>query len=244
MFSAGRTRVVHWVAAAVTALAATSVFSGGTASAEGPAVLGGGSGLYIETSEPDTVSECTLTAIGFDRDNKLVGLTAGHCGEIGMRVAAEYSPKSGVVGKVAAKSVDNDWAVIELDPARVSPTRQVAQSVIAGIGAPPKVGDIVCKNGRTTGFTCGPAWETKQAWFRSQVCANHGDSGAPVLMGDKLVGMVVAGSDFKAGPITVPLPLCSGGGDLLHQPELSTTMALVLADIDRQGGIGAGFRPF
>ncbi|RJO76568.1 hypothetical protein D5S18_09765 [Nocardia panacis] len=237
-------RLGRWLAATALLAAAPALGAGPAAAVDGPAVLGGGSGLFIETSEPDTVSECTLTAIGFDKTNTLVGLTAGHCGEVGMRVAAEYSPKSGTLGVVAAKSAENDWAVVRFDPARVTPTRQVAQSVINGVGEPPKVGDTVCKNGRTTGFTCGVAWETKRAWFRSQVCANHGDSGAPVLAGDRLVGMVVAGSDFKAGPVTVPLPLCKGGGDLLHQPELSTTMALVLGDIDRAGGPGSGFKPF
>jgi hypothetical protein len=244
MFAAGRARMLRRTLMLVAA-AATTLVGPGVAAADGPAVLGGGSGIYVEQLDaPDSIGQCTVTAIGFDRDNQLAGLTAGHCGEVGARVLAERSVHSGVLGKIANKSADSDWAVIVFDPARVVPTRQVAQSVINGVGAPPQVGDMVCKNGRTTGYTCGPVWESKPAYFRSQVCANHGDSGAPVLLGDRLVGMVVAATDVHAGPVDVQLPTCQGAGDLIHEPELATTIAAVLRDIDRQGGAGAGFRTF
>ncbi|WP_405487654.1 S1 family peptidase [Nocardia sp. NBC_00511] len=242
MFTAGRARVLHWAAVAVTALGSTLLVAGGPAHAAAPVTLGGGSGVYVEDlTDPDGVNNCTLTAVGYDRTNQLVGLTAGHCGEVGARVAAEYT-RSGGIGVIAAKSSDMDWGIMVFDPARVIPTRQVAQTTINTIGAPPQIGENVCKNGRTTGFTCGPVWETKALSFRSQVCANHGDSGAPVLRGDQLVGMVVAGTDFNAGPISIELPLCTGGGNLIHEPELATNITSVLADIDRQGGAGAGFR--
>ncbi|NNH74060.1 peptidase S1 [Nocardia uniformis] len=231
---------------AVGALSATVLTSGITAgTASAAAVLGGGSGIYVEQlDDPNSIGECTLTAIGYDRENRLVGITAGHCGEIGARIAGEYSVRTGTVGVIAEKSEGNDWAVVLLDPERVSPTRQVAQSVINGVAPAPKLGDNVCKNGRTTGFTCGPVWEANPEYFRSQVCADHGDSGAPVLLGDRVVGMVVAGADFEAGPVTIDLAPCKGAGDFFHQPEISTTMDLVLADIDRTNGVGAGFRTF
>ncbi|AYF79372.1 peptidase S1 [Nocardia yunnanensis] len=231
---------MHWAAVAATAVSATLLF-GAPADAAAPVVLGGGSGVYVEDlTSSDSVSDCTLTAVGYDNKNQLVGLTAGHCGEVGARVAAEYT-RSGGIGVIANKSADMDWAIIVFNPDRVTPTRTVAQSVINSVGAPPQIGENVCKNGRTTGFTCGPVWETKALTFRSQVCANHGDSGAPVLRGDQLVGMVVAGTDFKLGPIDVELPLCEGGGNLIHEPELATNISAVLADIDRNGGAGAGF---
>lgn len=246
MFAIGRARNLYRAVVAVGALGVTVLTSGVTAgTASAAAVLGGGSGIYVEQlDDPDTIGECTLTAIGYDRENRLVGITAGHCGEIGARIAGEYSVRTGTVGIIAEKSAGNDWAVVLLDPERVSPTRQVAQSVINGIGGDAKLGDNVCKNGRTTGFTCGPVWETNDGYFRSQVCADHGDSGAPVLLGDRVVGMLVAGSDFRAGPITIDLAPCKGQGDLIHQPEVSTNISLVLADIDRTNGVGAGFRTF
>ncbi|GAB2525605.1 S1 family peptidase [Nocardia heshunensis] len=240
MLSAGRARVLNWAAVAVTAASAVLVFAG-PADAAAPVVLGGGSGVYVEDlTTTDQVSDCTLTAVGYDNKNQLVGLTAGHCGEVGARVAAEYT-RSGGIGVIAEKSEQMDWGIIVFNPDRVNPTRSVAQSTINTIGAPPQIGETVCKNGRTTGFTCGPVWESKALSFRSQVCANHGDSGAPVLRGDQLVGMVVAGTDFDAGPISIELPLCTGGGNLIHEPELATNITAVLADIDRHGGAGAGF---
>ncbi|MFF0489607.1 S1 family peptidase [Nocardia sp. NPDC004068] len=205
--------------------------------------LGGGSGIIVEQlDDPGMAADCTLTAVGRDGADRLVGLTAGHCGQVGSRLLAEYDPKAGVVGRITAKSEEMDWAVIEFDPARVVPTRRVTQSEINGVGGAPGVGDNVCKNGRTTGFTCGIVWETHPAWFASHVCADHGDSGSPVLRGDQLIGMVVAGKDFQVGPITVPLPSCQGAGDVIHQPDAATDIQMVLRDIDRQAGPGAGFR--
>ncbi|MFE3100297.1 S1 family peptidase [Nocardia tengchongensis] len=241
MLSAGRARVLRWAAVAATAVSSTLLFAG-PADAAAPVVLGGGSGVYVEDlTDPNSVSECTITAMGYDNKNQLVGLTAGHCGEVGARIAAEYT-RSGGIGVITEKDEEMDWAIIVFNPEKVNPTRRVAQSVINSVGAPPQIGENVCKNGRTTGFTCGPVWETRSTFFRSQVCANHGDSGAPVLRGDQLVGMVVAGTDFKAGPISIELPLCTGGGNLIHEPELATNITTVLADIDRHGGAGAGFR--
>ncbi|WP_218020895.1 S1 family peptidase [Nocardia crassostreae] len=243
MLSAGRARVLRWAAIAATALS-SALLMPASAQAAPPVTLGGGSGVYVEQLDDEgMVAECTLTAIGYDNENRLVGLTAGHCGEIGARIAAEYT-QSGGIGVIANKYDGNDWAVIHFDADRVIPTRQVAQSVINGLGGAPKLGDMACKNGRTTGYTCGVVWDVNPAWFRSQVCADHGDSGAPVLLGDRLVGMIVAGTSIDVGPVSLELPSCKGAGDLIYQPDLSTTMDMVLADINRKGGVGAGFRVF
>ncbi|MBL1073345.1 peptidase S1 [Nocardia sp. 2] len=243
MFTTGRARVLRWAAAIGIALSST-LLTAGVADAAPMVTLGGGSGVYVEQLDgTNSAAECTLTAVGYDRENRLVALTAGHCGEVGARIAAEYT-RSGGIGVIANKDDYFDWAVIALDPDRVLPTRQVGPSVINGIGAGPRVGDIACKNGRTTGYTCGPVWETNETFFRSQVCANHGDSGGPVLLGDRLIGMVVAGQEFELGPVTIDMQPCKGAGDLLHTPEIATTISSVLADIDASGGVGAGFRPF
>lgn len=136
MFVTGRARMLSWAAIAVTALSTTVLFSG-TADAAPPVTLGGGSGIYVEQlDDPNSTADCTLTSIGYDRDGKLVGITAGHCGEVGARIAAEYT-RSGGIGVISEKSAGNDWAVIVFDPARVNPTKQVAQSVINSVGALP-----------------------------------------------------------------------------------------------------------
>ncbi len=241
MIEKGRTRRMG--RALVPAVVAVgSLTAAGTAHADPTVPLGGGSGVLIEQiDDPGAAAACTLTAVGVDDSSHLVGITAGHCGEVGARVVAEQDTRAGVLGVVANKSTAGDWAVIVLNPNVVAPVRQVGQSVIDSVGGGPRVGDTACKNGRTTGFTCGVIWETHTTYFRSELCANHGDSGAPVLEGDRLVGMVVAGTDFTAGPIDIPLPDCTGPGDLIHEPELSTNFAGVLAEIDRAGGPGTGF---
>ncbi|QLY34052.1 hypothetical protein H0264_01820 [Nocardia huaxiensis] len=233
---------MRW-AATIGAVLSTTLLTGGVADAAPVVTLGGGSGVFVEQLGSNEIADCTLTAIGYDRDNRLVALTAGHCGEVGARIAAEYT-RSGGIGVISNKDENMDWAVITLDPDRVLPTRQVAQSVINSVGTGPRVGDIACKNGRTTGYTCGLVWETKSTFFRSQVCANYGDSGGPVLVGDRLVGMIVAGQDLELGPVTIDLQPCKGQGDLLHTPEIATNIGSVLASIDRTGGPGAGFRAF
>ncbi|WP_043599055.1 S1 family peptidase [Nocardia otitidiscaviarum] len=212
----------------------------GAAHADGGPVVGGGSGIALQTSNPRMVALCTMTAVGYDHENRLVGITAGHCAEdAGVAVWAEAAPHAGPIGFAAVKDVDHDWAVIELDPARVTPVRQVGPSVVATVGAPAQAMETVCKNGRTTGFTCGVVWDAYPDEFLSQVCANHGDSGGPVLRGDQLVGMINAGVGL---PGSSEMP-CTGPGNPFHDPDVSNQITAVLAEIDRLGVVGAGFRP-
>jgi S1-C subfamily serine protease len=75
----------------------------------------------------------------------------------------------------------------------------------------PKLGQLVSKSGRTTGYTTGVVLQIettiqvqygagKVATFRDQVLASGmsqpGDSGSAVLSGTKLVGLLFAGSDL------------------------------------------------
>ncbi|MFD0000534.1 S1 family peptidase [Nocardia sp. NPDC127526] len=210
------------------------------AQANPPAVVGGGSGIALQTGDPRLVALCTMTTVGYDRTGQLVGITAGHCAEeAGVRVWAEATPQAGPIGFVAIKDVGHDWAVVQLDPERVTPVRQVGPSTVASIGAPAAAWETVCKNGRTTGFTCGVVWDAYPAEFLSQVCANHGDSGGPVLRGDQLVGMINAGvSPEGSGELA-----CTGPGNPIHEPDVSNQITAVLAEIDSLGIVGAGFQP-
>lgn len=190
----------------------------------GPAVLGGGSGIII-----DSQFECTLTTIGNDAAGRLVGLTAGHCGNAGARVIAEANPALGQVGTFRTSNQDLDYAVIEFDRGKVVPVNRVGNVTITHVADPTGFPNIVCKEGRTTGNTCGVAWgdvfETGiETW--SQMCVIEGDSGAPVVFGTALIGMVNA-------YLLVP---CIG-------PEVGTNMNAILGDINARGGVGAGFRP-
>lgn len=214
------------IARAVTAGAALALvpLGAGPAAADAPAPLGGGSGIVV-----DNMAQCTVTTIGYDAAGRLVGLTAGHCGETGAAVVAEVDPDLGPVGRFVHSDPRLDYAVIQFDPAKVAPLNRVGNATITAIGAPAQFPAIVCKKGRTTGETCGVAWgdvlaTTQETW--TQLCVLEGDSGAPVLVGTTLVGMVNA--YLGVG--------CLG-------PEVGTTMAAITADLDARGGVGAGFRP-
>ncbi|WP_280307942.1 serine protease [Nocardia abscessus] len=189
-----------------------------------PPPIGGGSGIVI-----DDLAECTLTTIGYDASGRLVGLTAGHCGEPGARVVSVTYPSYGVLGRFVYADRELDYGIIEFDAARVDPTRDVGGFFIDGLGAPAQFPDVVCKKGRTTGRTCGVAWgdmmgDSRDTW--TQMCVLKGDSGAPVVIGSTLVGMVNAYLGMG----------CLG-------PEVGTDINAILTDIDARGDIGAGFRP-
>lgn len=191
--------------------------------AGGPPVIGGGSGIII-----DNQFECTVTTIGHDAAGRLVGLTAGHCGDAGAQVWSEQARGAGVIGHFVYSNHDLDYAVIQFDPGRIIPVNHVGNVTITRLGPPAQFPSIVCKEGRTTGNTCGIAWgdifQTDETW--SQMCVVEGDSGAPVVMGTALVGMVNA---YLA-------VACFG-------PEVGTNMDAIIHDLNARHGVGAGYHP-
>lgn len=192
--------------------------------AASPAVLGGGSGIVV-----DDRGVCTLTTIGHDAAGRLVGLTAAHCGEAGTEVVAEANRDAGVVGTFAYTNPEMDYAVIVFDPDKVIPVNRVGNTTITALGGPVRFPEIACKEGYTTGQTCGLAYgdvfQTNN-WAWTQICVLPGDSGAPVVVGTTLAGMV-------NGYLRVP---CLG-------PQLGGNMAAIMDDINARGGIGAGYHP-
>lgn len=214
-------KIVSVLAALVFALGLGFIVSGTAVAAATP--MGGGSGIIIN----DQVI-CTLTTIGHDSGGRLVGITAGHCGEPGATVVPEDDQGAGVVGTFVKSNPDLDYAVIAFDPGKVTPVRTIRGATITAIGTPASFPAVACKEGRTTGNTCGIVWgdlsADAQTW--TQVCVDHGDSGAPVTVGTTLVAMVNA-------YVFVP---CLG-------PELGTNMSSILASINSQGGVGAGYQP-
>ena len=195
----------------------------GSATAAPAAVLGGGSGIVVNDE-----LVCSLTTIGHDNAGRLVGLTAGHCGEAGSYVVPEASQDSGIVGEFVISNPSLDYAVIQFDPAKVVPVNRVGGVTITHIGAPAAFPQVACKEGRTTGNTCGIVYgdlmQTGETW--TQACVIEGDSGAPMVVGTTLVAMVNA---YLAAP-------CIG-------PEIGTNLNSIVADMNASGGPGAGFRP-
>ncbi|ORM29155.1 peptidase S1 family protein [Williamsia sp. 1135] len=165
------------------------------------APLGGGTGIVIEQWD-GTAAICTLTTIGHDQDGNLIGLTAGHCGDPGQSVLSELWPPKHPLGVIAEVDTDLDYALIHFDERRVEPLRTVGRVTIDSVQmAPPHFPDIACKDGRTTGHTCGVVWISGHEVHISQMCVIEGDSGAPVVLGTRLVGMVNAYFEVAcAGP--------------------------------------------
>ncbi|MGV9615013.1 S1 family peptidase [Nocardia xishanensis] len=206
------------------ALGAALLGTGAGPAAAAPPVIGGGSGIII-----DNMFECTVTTVGHDSAGRLVGLTAGHCGDAGAKVYSETDRGAGQIGRFVYSNSELDYAVIEFDPGAITPVNRVGNVTITGIGAPAQFPMIVCKEGRTTGNTCGIAWgdvfgTNVETW--SQMCVVEGDSGAPVVVGTTLVGMVNAYLAIA----------CFG-------PEVGTNMSAIMNDLNARGGPGSGFMP-
>lgn len=215
------------LAGTAAALAACATLIGAhaaTTRAAVPVVLGGGSGIVVNEQ-----GICSLTTIGRDGAGRLVGFTAAHCGGEGSSVTAAADREAGPLGTVALTNVDLDYAVIVFEPDRVTPVSRVGNTTITQVGGPAKFPDIACKEGYSTGQTCGLTYGDvlePGTWTWTQICVVPGDSGGPVVVGTTLVSMVNA-------YVTVP---CLG-------PQLGTKMTTVIEDVDARGGPGAGFRP-
>ncbi|GGC52045.1 serine protease [Hoyosella rhizosphaerae] len=186
-------------------------------------VLGGGSGIIVGGD-----FLCSLTTIGRDNAGRLVGFTAGHCGPPGSSVHAEEATTLGAVGTIVRVNPALDYAVIQFDESRVSPTRTVGNTTITGVAGPAPFPEFVCKEGRSTGHTCGVNLFVDQLFSEQYgfVCITEGDSGGPITSGNNVIGIVSA-------YFFIP---CIG-------PHVSINMDAVVADANFAGGVGAGFRP-
>lgn len=226
-----RVRLV--MAAAIVALAAALTLPAPMAGADDKVPLGGGAGIVVDG---DTF--CTLTAIGTDNTGSLVGFTSAHCGGPGAQVGVEGDESHGVVGTMVAGNDSLDYAVIKFDPAKVTPVANFDGFLIDGIGPDPVFGDIACKLGRTTGYSCGVTWGpgTEPGTIVNQVCGQPGDSGAPVTVNNKLVGMI-------HGAYTEDLPTCVVKYIPLHTPAVTMSINTQLADIAAKNRPGTGFVP-
>jgi hypothetical protein len=212
---------------------ASTVLSAPFARAADPVPLGGGSGIVVDG---DTF--CTLTTIGNDSKGDLIGFTSAHCGGPGAQVAAESAEDHGVLGTMVAGNEGLDYAVIKFDPTLVRPVAEVNGFRIDGIGPDPVFGQVACKLGRTTGYSCGVTWGPgdQPGTIVNQVCGQPGDSGAPVTVDNRLVGMI-------HGAFSEDLPTCVVKFIPLHTPAVTVSINSVLADIASKNRTGTGFVP-
>ncbi|MEU8894438.1 hypothetical protein [Nocardia sp. NPDC048505] len=228
------------VAAIAAVIAGVGAALAGTAQADpGSVVLGGSSGLVFENDHA-----CSLAAIGYDNGGRLVGLTAGHCAPTGSLVGSETQLRAGAVGIVAYSDDGEglDFAVLVFDKERVTPVRTVGATTINGIGDRPGPGATVCSNGRSSGPGCGLVWgDLDPITTLNQACSKPGDSGGPVTVGDRLVGMNLGRLTGLAG-IGFDIP-CTTAANPIHSPAYFAPIDEILAAINAKGGAGAGFRP-
>lgn len=229
------------IVSGIIALISMSGVVASTANAAPQVALGGGAGIIINNS-----ALCTLTTIGHDSAGRLVGLTAAHCADTGDAVRAEKAPGT-VVGVVTSSQKYWDYAVIRFDPALVAPQRNYRGLTIAGVGPKPAFGQNACKAGRTTGTNCGFVWgddPESPTFSLTQNCSNHGDSGAPIVVDNRLVGLLNGGRIFKnIGGTGLNFDIeCNDPGNPVHVPTLSTGINYLLKDLNSRNTIGSGFR--
>ncbi|MVU83968.1 peptidase S1 [Nocardia sp. ET3-3] len=193
--------------------------------------VGGGTGVALSWGAPvgslSLVHYCTLTAIGSDAAGNLVGLTNAHCAFERGDAVYPHDPSLGRIGTVDYVSGGNpigpgphgvglDYSVILFDRSMVDPVATVGDTTIRRIAAPPPEGTPVCKQGDTSGRTCGTTLSSMGPYLVTTVPEFPGDSGAPVVAGDALIGNQWV-----------------WGG--------SSSITAILDDLDRRGGVGAGF---
>ncbi|MGV3161313.1 S1 family peptidase [Corynebacterium sp. 32222D000AT] len=198
---------------------------------EGKSLYGPGTPIYVNDE-----AMCTLTAAGTDNAGRKVGLTAGHCGEVGQPVASADSWQVGPSGTIVDKNAELDYSVVEFG-ANAEVSRTYNGVTANRLGGNVKPGDISCKRGLATGDTCGMTLTTIPQYQFTQVCAMQGDSGAPLFNRGRLVGSVTGGINPPGfnGACRTPLQ------GAVHVPTAVTNMDAILADLNRRGGVGAGF---
>jgi hypothetical protein len=177
---------------------------------------------------------CTATAAGYDAAGNAVAVTAGHCGAPGDEVRSADDPEGTVVGTFQRRGAVDNGVILLNGNAQVTSAYNAA--VLHSAGGPlPGAGAQVCKTGIATGTSCGPVVVTGSPGFAMHVCSSHGDSGAPVYAGGRLVGLLSGGF---AGVPSCRTPLQGP----LHSPVTAVTWDAVVAEMNSVGGVGAGFR--
>lgn len=192
------------------------------AAARGKALYGPGTPLYVGE---DAI--CTTTVAGYNDKGEKIAITAGHCGKVGDPVVSADTPQTGRSGTITHVNAALDYAVITLGPnAEVTRTYNGVTINRMG-GAPLKPGQMVCKHGVASGSTCAMTiseWDTRNV---SQVCAMQGDSGAPLMEGDRLIGLINGGTMRPPLDIACHTPLQGP----VHAPTAAARMDAVLADM-------------
>jgi streptogrisin C len=163
---------------------------------------------------PNGTSRCTISFLARTPAGENGYITAGHCGTIGTPVYGFNMVPQGIFrGSVFP---GGDYALVTVYPSWIPTPRPwpAAQPTLVD----PPIGATVCKSGTTTGWTCGMIAAKNQTvnypegsvtgLTRTTMCAEPGDSGAPVYAGTQPYAMVSGGSgNCSVGGITFVYPI-------------------------------------
>lgn len=201
------------------------------AEAKNMALVGPGTPLYLGED-----SLCTLGAAGYDAEGNMVGITAGHCGRPGDEVLSADSWPIGTIGYVVRHSGPQDYALIRFESDKTVVSRSYNGLTVDSLGWDASTRQILCKQGVATGRTCGVQMVADQKTSLSQVCSMQGDSGGPVLDGNRMVG-IVSGGLIPKGQMSCRSPLQG----VLFSPMITRSIDAIMQDLDSRNGYGAGF---
>ena len=140
-------------------------------------------------------------------------VTAGHCGSV---EPSWYTLAGDYIGPTVGSTFPgHDYAVVRYDGS-VSHEGTVGGQDITSVGNA-YVGEHVCMRGGTSGLHCGTvtglnatvnyAEGTVTGLIQTNICAEPGDSGAPLFDGSTLLGILSGGSGD-----------CASGGTSFFQP--------------------------
>ncbi|MDO4928988.1 MAG: S1 family peptidase [Corynebacterium sp.] len=188
------------------------------AEASGHALIGPGTPVYAGDSF------CTIAAAGYDKQGNPIALTAGHCGGVGTPVVSADATLSGEIGSISRVNNELDYAVVTLNT-RALPTNSYNQITVNHLGGGVVAGEQVCKQGIGSGYSCGVVLALDKNSTVAQICATHGDSGGPVLVDGRLVGLI------SGGLLGQGLSCVTPWQGPVHQPTVITTMDAILADL-------------
>ncbi|MBN9643658.1 trypsin [Corynebacterium sp. CCM 8862] len=195
------------------------------------ALVGPGTPLYLGEN-----NLCTLGVAGYDAEGTMVGITAGHCGAPGDEVLSADSWPIGTIGYVVRHSGRQDYALIRFESDKTQLTRSYNGVTVDSLGWDRSVNKLLCKHGVATGRTCGLQFMADDETSLSQVCSMQGDSGAPMLDGTRLTG-IVSGGLIPKGQMSCRTPLQG----VFFSPVTTHSIDAIIKDLDSRGGYGAGF---
>lgn len=212
-------------------------------------------GMKITFGEAPTADgpSCTLGVVGFDSQGRKTGITAGHCVTAPANfVGRELTDAEALTAKVwdsrdlahgpigyikfiSSDLVNRDYMVIKLAddvvPGSNGPALRV-DALYPGNGNTPAglapLWSNVCKDGNTTGKTCGLVTDTTNGLIRSFAVNGPGDSGGP---------LVVA---YNNGDATDWVGIVTRNA-LSFPPGIYTSAKNILDDLNPRGIYGSGF---